>query len=164
MQSLRFAAAVAAGVLFVGAAGAHEYKAGDLQIDHPWSRATVPGAKVAGGFLQIENHGVAPDRLIGVSVPFADKAEIHESSVENGVARMRPLENGVEIKPNETVEFAPGGKHLMFVGLGAPLVKGQKVKGELTFEKAGKVEIEFAVEAAGATPGKSPAVDDHAHH
>lgn len=136
--------------LVAGPASAHEYKAGALVIGHPWSRATVPGAKVGGGYLKIENTGSASDRLVGVSVPFAEKSEIHESSVENGVARMREIEGGIEIKPGETVEFAPGGKHLMFVGLSSPLTKGEKAKGELTFEKAGKVAIEFDIEAAGA--------------
>ncbi|MFC3695072.1 copper chaperone PCu(A)C [Chenggangzhangella methanolivorans] len=151
---LRLAAPFAA-LLFAlsaGAASAHEYTVGKLMIGHPWSRATVPGVKVAGGYFTIMNHGDKPDRLVAVSVPFAERAEMHESSVEDGVAKMREIEGGVEVKPGETVSFAPGGKHLMFVGLKTALTKGEKVKGELTFETAGKVEVEFAVEAPGAAP------------
>lgn len=144
----------ACALALVSPALAHEYKVGDIEIGHPWSRATVPGAKIGGGFLEIENNGSVADRLVAVSVPVAEKTEIHESLVEDGVAKMRPLKDGVEVKPGETVTFAPGGKHIMFVGLKAPLTKGEKVKGELTFEKAGKVEVEFLVEAAGSTPKK----------
>ena len=72
-------------------------------------------------------------------------------TMEQGVARMRPVEGGLEIKPGETVELKPGSFHVMLMGLKQPLEKGQKVKGTLEFEKAGKVEIEYAVEAVGAT-------------
>ncbi|RXF73600.1 copper chaperone PCu(A)C [Hansschlegelia zhihuaiae] len=151
MIKLRFIAPLALALL-VAPAAAHDYNVGGLMIRHPWSRATVPGGKVGGGYLTIMNHGGEADRLVSVTVPFAEKAEIHESSMEGGVARMREIEGGVAIAPGETVDFAPGGKHLMFVGLTKPLAKGEKVKGELVFEKAGKVEVEFAVEAAGAKP------------
>lgn len=157
----RFAATAALFFALSGAAIAHEYKAGSLFIGHPWSRATVPGAKVGGGFLSVRNDGAEPDRLVSVSVQFAAKAEIHESLEEDGVARMRPIEGGLVVKPGETVTLQPGGKHLMFVGLSEPLKQGEKVKGELTFEKAGKVEVEFAVEAPGSKPDKQM---DHSKH
>lgn len=158
-MTFKLLATAAALTLFAGAAHAHEYKLGDLEIDHPWSRATAPGAKVGGGFLKIVNRGASPDRLVSVSAPFAQKTEIHESLEEDGVAKMRELEAGVEVKPGEAVEFAPGGKHLMFMGLSGPLETGKKVKGELTFEKAGKVEVEFAIEP----PGSRPAADKSEH-
>lgn len=160
------AAVTLAASLVAGAAHAHEYTVGKLMIGHPWSRATVPGVKVGGGFLTIMNHGDAPDRLVKVEAPFAERAEIHESSVENGVAKMREIEGGVVVKPGETVEFAPGGKHLMFVGLKNPLTKGEKVKGALVFETAGRVEVEFAVEAAGAKPAAGGDMKgmDHSGH
>src|SRR6185312_6436815 len=99
----------------VSAAPAHEYKIGSIEIVHPWSRATPKGAAVAGGYMKIINHGTTPDRLVGGSTVGADKFEIHEMSVTNGVMKMRPIAQGVEIKPGATVEFTPGGYHLMFV-------------------------------------------------
>jgi periplasmic copper chaperone A len=136
------------------AAHAHEYTAGSLKIGHPWARATPKGAAVAGGYLKITNTGKEPDRLIGGSVAFAGRFEIHEMSHEGGVMKMRHLPKGLEIKPGETVEFKPGSYHLMFMDLKQPLVKDQtpRPKGTLMFEKAGKVEVEFAVEAIGASP------------
>jgi copper(I)-binding protein len=134
------------------AASAHEYKAGSLEIQHPWSRATPKGATVAGGYMKITNTGKTPDRLIGGSTAAAPKFEIHEMSMDGGVMKMRMLPKGIEIKPGQTVELKPGGYHLMFVGITAPLEQGKRVKGTLEFEKAGKIEVEYAVEAIGATP------------
>lgn len=163
-MNLRLIAPLVVGLLAAVPAAAHEFKAGQLTIGHPWSRATVPGAKVGGGYLTIKNDGSESDRLVSVSAPFAAKAEIHQSSVEDGVAKMRQIEGGVEVPPGQTVEFAPGGKHLMFVGLKDALKKGEKVKGDLTFEKAGKVEVEFAIEAAGAKPAAGMEGMDHKGH
>jgi len=134
------------------AVSAHEYKAGSIEIKHPWSRATPKGASVAGGYLKLINTGTAPDRLVGGTSEIAGKFEIHEMSMDNGVMKMRPLANGIEIKPGQTVEFKPGGYHLMFVGISKPLEQGKRVKGTLEFEKAGKVDVEYAVEAIGGTP------------
>lgn len=161
MPFRRAASTVALLFALTGVAAAHDYTAGSLFVGHPWSRATAPGAKVGGGFLSVRNDGQEPDRLVKVSVPFAARAEIHESLEEDGVARMRPVEGGVAIRPGETVTLRPGGKHLMFVGLAEALRKGDTVKGELTFEKAGKIEVEFAVEAPGAKPEKPV---DHSKH
>jgi copper(I)-binding protein len=119
--------------------------AGPLQITTPWLRATPKGAKVAGGYLSITNKGSEPDRLIGASIPVAPTGEIHEMSMENGTMHMQELTDGLEIKPGETVEFKPGGYHIMFVDLAEPLKQGDTVEGILTFAKAGKVNVTFKV-------------------
>jgi copper(I)-binding protein len=152
IRSFVFAVAVA---LAASAAQAHEYNLGSLKIGHPWARATPRGATVAGGYVKITNNGPAPDRLIGGSATFAGRFEIHEMSEQGGVMKMRHLPKGIEIKPGETVELKPGSFHLMFMDLRQPLVKDQKPrpKGTLVFEKAGTIEIEYAVEAVGGSPG-----------
>ena len=159
MRSILLAAILAWGV---NAASAHEYKAGPIEIKHPWARATPKGSEVAGGYMKLINTGGEPDRLIGGSTANAGKFEIHESAMEGGVMKMRPLPKGIEIKPGETVELKPGSYHLMFVGLKAPFEKGKRVKGTLQFEKAGTVEVEYAIEAAGGTPGMNH--DEHKGH
>ena len=136
-------------------ASAHGFKVGDLTIGHPWTRATPGGAKIGGGYLSITNNGTTPDRLVGVSLSVADRGEIHEMKMDNGVMTMRPLADGIAIKPGETVKFAPGGYHLMFMDLKEPLKEGTMVKGQLQFEKAGKVDVEYKVDAIGATGEKS---------
>jgi periplasmic copper chaperone A len=151
-----FAAVVASGL-----ATAEDYSIGSLQIGNPWTRATPKGTTVAGAYLTISNKGPASDRLIGGSSAVAARFEVHSMVMEQGVAKMRPIVGGLEIKPGETVELKPGSLHVMLLGLKQPLSKGEKVKGTLEFEKAGKVEIEYAVEALGAT---APAPGGGHHH
>lgn len=140
---------------------AHDYTAGPLRIVHPWSRATPPGAKVAGGFLTIENTGTTPDRLVGGTLVTAGRLEVHTMTMDGGVMTMRQLENGLEIPPGATVELKPGSLHVMFMDLKSGLQQGDRVKGTLVFEKAGKVEVEYKIEAVGA---KASGGGEHAGH
>ena len=136
----------------------HSFKAGELVVEAPWARATPGGATVGGGYLKITNGGSEPDWLIGGSLPGATFVEVHEMRMENGIAKMRKLDAGLEIRPGQTVELKPGGYHLMFQGLSRGLKEGQSLKGTLTFQRAGAVEVEYRVAPIGATaPG-------HAHH
>jgi copper(I)-binding protein len=149
MKSILFAVAL---TLVAGSASAHEYKVGSIEIKHPWARATPKGSEVAGGYMKLINTGTEPDRLIGGTNENSQTFEIHEMSMDGGVMKMRPLPNGIEIKPGQTVELKPASYHLMFVGLKAPFEKGKRVKGTLQFEKAGKVDVEYVVEAVGGSP------------
>jgi copper(I)-binding protein len=135
---------------------AQEFKAGALVINQPWSRATAGGAKVGAGYMTITNNGSQPDRLVGGSLPQAEKVEVHEMRLENNVMTMRPVPGGLEIKPGQTVKLEPGGYHVMFMQLKEPLKQGEVLKGELTFEKAGTVSVEYKVGtiAAGAPGAK----------
>ena len=131
-------------------ARAQEVKAGDLVITQAWSRATPGGAKIGGGYLTIENKGSTADRLIGGSADVANKLEVHEMAVNNGVMTMRPLDKGLSIEPGKTVKLAPGGDHLMLFDLKSPLKQGDKVPVTLEFEKAGKVKLSLDVQGIGA--------------
>ena len=158
LKDVMFAAFALA--LCVAPAVAEDVKAGDLVISQAWSRATPGGAKVAGGYLTIENKGAAADRLVKVSAEIAGKAEVHEMGMDNGVMKMRPLDKGLVIDPGKTVKLAPGGYHLMLMDLAKPFAKGDKVKVQLQFEKAGKVDVELDVNAVGAS---APVGGGHAH-
>jgi periplasmic copper chaperone A len=129
---------------------AEEVKAGDLVISQAWSRATPKGAKTGGAYVTIENQGSAPDRLIGGSADVAGNVQVHEMSMEGGVMKMRPVENGLTIEPGKTVKLAPGGYHLMMMDLKAPLKQGEKVPVTLEFERVGKVTVSLDVQGAGA--------------
>jgi copper(I)-binding protein len=132
---------------------AHDFKAGSIVVDHPWSRATPPGAKVAAGYVALRNEGGEADRLVAASGAIAGRTEIHEMAVDgNGVMTMRPVE-GVEIPAGGSAELKPGGFHIMFLDLQAGAKEGESFKGSLTFEKAGTIEVEFAVEAMGGGGG-----------
>ena len=141
-------------------ARAYDYKVAGIEIDRPWSRATPKGAKVAAGYVTITNKGTTADRLVGATFALSGKAEIHEMAMDQGVMKMRELKDGVEIKPGATLELKPGSYHLMFTDLTRPLAKGDRVKGTFTFATAGAVEVEYAVEAIGATPPQHGA---HSH-
>jgi uncharacterized protein YcnI/copper(I)-binding protein len=129
------------------------FKVGALVIEAPWSRATPGGAKTAGGYLKVTNTGSTPDRLLRGTFAVAGKGEVHEMSVQDGVMKMRELGDGLEIKPGQSVELKPGGFHMMFMDLKEPLKAGQTIKGTLVFEKAGSVDVEYAVRPMGATSG-----------
>ena len=149
---LRLVPRLLALLLLATPAAAHEFTAGPLTIEHPWSRATPPTAKVGAGFLEIVNAGDKPDRLIAVETEAAGRTELHLSVTVDGVMQMRPLPDGIEIPPQSTVTLAPGGLHIMFMELKAPLVEQQEIPAVLVFEQAGRVAVEFAVEALGAEP------------
>ena len=159
--SRTFALVALAAALFTSTARAEEVKAGDLVISQAWSRATPNGAKIAGGYLTIENKGAAPDRLVGGSGDIAGKVEVHEMATKDGVMTMRPLDKGLTIEPGKTVKLAPGGYHLMMFDLKGQLKQGDKVPVTLEFEKAGKVKLSLDVQGVGA---QAPAGDDHSGH
>lgn len=127
----------------------------NVAVTQAWIRATPGGARVAGGYLVIENKGPVADKLLSASTAAARKIEIHEMAITDGVMTMRPVEGGLPIAAGSTVKFAPGGLHLMIVGLAAPLLRGDKVPVNLTFEKAGDIAVSFDVQAMGA-PGPGP--------
>jgi hypothetical protein len=140
---------------------AHDFKVGNLKIDHPWSRATPMVAPVAGGYITVTNNGAEADRLLGGTTALAEKVEIHESTAKDGVARMRPLKGGVVIKPGQTVELQPGGTHIMFVKPSRQLKEGERFRATLAFEKAGEVKVEFAVQGMGNQPAAKQEHEGH---
>ncbi|MDP1730205.1 MAG: copper uptake system-associated protein [Devosia sp.] len=137
---------------------------GDLEISGAFTRATLPSAKVGGGFLTIVNKGGEADRLIGAASPVAEKVQLHQMKMEGDVMKMAELEHGIEIPAGETVVLAPGGLHIMFMGLKQAFEEGSAIPVTLTFEKAGTVEVQLQVGAVGAdaaTGTHAPMHHDH---
>jgi copper(I)-binding protein len=139
----------AAFALAAAPALAQELKAGDITIDKAWARATPKGADTGAGYLVVHNNGAAPDTLTGGAADFAN-VEIHEMKMENGVMKMAPLRNGLNIPAHGSIRLAPGGYHVMFAHLTKPLVKGETVTATLTFAHAGPITVQFPVEGVGA--------------
>jgi periplasmic copper chaperone A len=140
----------AALALITGPGVAQNYKVGSIAIEQPWARATPKGATIGAGYMKITNTGSEPDRLVGGSVSFAGRFEVHSMTMEQGVMKMREVKDGLEIKPGETVELKPGGYHVMFVDLKQPLKQGEDVSVTLKFAKAGTIEVKYPVEGMGA--------------
>jgi periplasmic copper chaperone A len=129
-----------------GPVAAQEKVAGTLVVEHPHARATVAVQKNGAAYMVIRNRGSEPERLLGVRTAEAQSAELHGTTVTpEGVARMRPAE-AVEVPPGGEATLAPGGLHVMLVGLTSPLVEGTSFLMTLVFERAGEVEVEVMVE------------------
>jgi periplasmic copper chaperone A len=141
------------GMLFTlchaGLAWPHSYEKGDIQVRHPWSRATPPGAKVAVGYMEIRNNGKQPDRLIAASTPVAKRVEMHITQREGEVMRMRQVQ-AFDIPARERVALRSGGSHLMLVDIAQPLKKGERFTMRLRFERAGELDIELEVQEQGS--------------
>jgi copper(I)-binding protein len=147
---------ITASILMLSAAipaAAQDYTVGSIKITALWSRATPAAAKVAGGFMVIENTGKESDFLIGGSLVRSGRVEIHEMALVNDIMKMRELPKGLEIKPGEKVTLKPGGYHVMFMELKAPLKEGDTVEGTLVFKTAGTVKVAYKVGAMGKQGG-----------
>ena len=138
-------AAIAAICVFGQAVVAHDFKIGDLVINHPMAFETPKTAVTGGGYLSITNNGTQTDRLIEVQADFA-RVMLHTTEMKDDIARMSHLD-GIEILAGETITMAPGGMHVMFMGLdGDPFEIGETIPATLVFEQAGEIEIVFNVE------------------
>ncbi|RAH99892.1 copper resistance protein CopZ [Acuticoccus sediminis] len=122
-----------------------------LDIETVWMRQPPPGASVAGGYLTVTNTGDTDDTLLGGTIGFARTVEVHEMAVTNGVMTMQEVEGGLVIPAGETVTLAPGGYHLMMLGLSGAPKAGETVPITLRFEHAGPVELMMEVAPIGAT-------------
>jgi hypothetical protein len=126
-----------------------------IQIENPWTRASAPGAQVAGGYMLIRNAGAAGDRLVSATSPAAARVELHVHTNKDGVMQMREVP-GYDVPAKGAFALKPGGAHLMLIDLKRPLKEGEKVPVKLRFEKAGEVNAEFAVGGAGSASAPMP--------
>ena len=138
--------------VLASAAQAHEYKSGDLQINRPFARATVPGQVSGGAYLTLENNGKTDDELVKAQSPIAKSVELHtmEMTADN-VMKMREVKE-IDLGAGKKISMKPGGGyHIMLMGLTQPLKAGEKFPLALYFRKAGKVDVMVNVEAANTT-------------
>lgn len=131
--------------------------ADDIDARDGWARATPPTADVGAVYLTITNAGDASDRLIAARTGAARSVEIHRTTIQNDIMRMRPVDD-IVIAPGERIVLDPDGYHLMLFGLAEPLAANQTIPLELDFEHAGTIVIDIDVRAAFA--GQDP----HQHH
>ena len=108
-------------------------------------RATAPGMPSSAAYVTIANHGDAADRLIAAKTVLARRVEIHSMEMDNGVIRMRAVDGGLAIAAGGSVQLAPGGLHIMLMGLTAQLAAGSQHEITLVFEKAGEITITATV-------------------
>ena len=133
--------------LAAGSAGAQQSGNATVEVVKPWARATA--GTTGAVYFSIANKGDASDRLIGVKTPVAEKAELHESKMQDGMMEMRPV-GKLPIEAGQSATLKPGAKHVMLVGLKHPLKEGDSFPLTLSFEKAGDVTAAVHVAGAGA--------------
>ncbi|MFC4261024.1 copper chaperone PCu(A)C [Marinobacter lacisalsi] len=139
---------------------AQDYQHGDLTISHPWSRPTPPGTPVGVGYMTISNRGDAAVTLVAGQTPLAARVSIHETTMQDGLMKMRPLKDGLTVAAGETVTLKPHSYHLMLEQLERPLMEGDEVPLTLTFEELDPIAIKLHVEQ----PGAAPAMDHSGGH
>lgn len=130
-----------------------------IAAERPWARATTGTGGNGAGYVTLRNAGPEPARLVAATSPAARAVELHTHAMEQGVMRMRQVES-IELPPGAPVALAPGGLHLMLIGLAAPLRQGERVPVTLRFADGSRVTVELRVQAAGAA---GPAGDAAAH-
>ncbi|NTC84024.1 copper chaperone PCu(A)C [Agrobacterium tumefaciens] len=122
---------------------AHQFRKGQIEVQHPWAMTIQPNSTVLGGYLTIENFGIESDRLVRGSTNIAERLEIQESLTASGSQTTRTLKDGIKISPGAIVRFEPGGPQLVLVNLRGSLSERTLFKGTLLFEKAGPLDVEF---------------------
>jgi copper(I)-binding protein len=145
MITRRAAFALALAVAAAPAAAHHDHR---IEVVEPWARAALAG-RTGAAYMTLVNPTDTTDRLIAAASDAAETVELHAHLHEGGVMRMRPV-TAIEIPPGEPVVLAPGGLHIMLIGLRRDLKRGETIRLTLRFERAGTVEVELPVLAAGA--------------
>ncbi|WP_353385943.1 copper chaperone PCu(A)C [Halopseudomonas sabulinigri] len=142
---------------------AHEFEAGTLHIDHPWSRALPAVAKTGAAYLSITNHGERGDTLLGADTPIAGKVEMHEHLHQDGLMKMQQVVD-LPITAGERLTFQPGGYHLMLFNLAQPLNAGEHFPLTLHFAEAGDVEVVVNIQADAEPQAPKDSHSTHGDH
>ena len=132
-------------IILLGSGCAARSGAQAIRVENPFARPSPSEGGNGGAFMTIVNAGGMADRLISAQSTASEKVELHETTEEGGVMKMRPVPDGFEIPANGRLELKPGGKHVMLIGLIAPLSAGQTVEITLNFEKAGDITVKVPV-------------------
>ena len=137
---------------------AHDFKAGSIQIDHPYATPTYGESKTGAVYFRaIKNNGSSVDHLIAARSPVAEVVEIHRVSMDDAVMRMRQMPE-LEIRPGQALAVrhdAHHGYHLMLIGLKKPLKEGDRFPLFMRFKQGGEVEVNVVIQrpkSSGAGP------------
>ena len=158
----RVAGAALLALFTSGAAHAHGGRAGDVEITHAFATPTPPGAVNGAAYVvTLSNTGKQPDRLLRISTPIAQRAEIHTMSVDaGGVMRMREVAE-IVLAPGTPVKMRPGdGFHFMLIGLKQPLKEGDSFPLTMEFARGGKTEVKVVVQVPNP---RAPGAPEHKH-
>ena len=119
-----------------------------LHVANAWARPSLGKTDVSAAYMNIVNDGEA-DRLNSARSELVEAIEMHQTTMsEDGAMQMRKVEGGLPVPAQGTLAFAPGGTHLMLVGLKQPLEEGGELPMTLEFERAGAIAVRVPIRAA----------------
>lgn len=130
--------------------------ASEIVAEHPWSRATPPGADTGAVYVTLTSKD--GDQLVGATSPASSGASVHDMTMDGNIMRMREVVGGLTLPPGQAVTLQPGGYHIMLTGLKAPLKRGETVQLHLTFAQSPPLDISAPIAGIGASaaPGAAP--------
>jgi len=137
----------------------HDHNSHGLMVKDVVIRATTPNAGATAAYGIIHNHSDSDDRLLGASVSFAKKTEIHEMKQVGDVMKMREIAGGIIIPAGEMVALANGAEHVMIIGLSGPITMDGSYQISFEFEQAGTI----TVDASTISLSGKPAAHNHSH-
>jgi hypothetical protein len=151
MKKITLLAAAFAALLSLSGikASAEGVKLGDLEITETWARASAGKEGNGAAYLTVTNHGQEADRIVGAKAEIAERVEIHNNLMEDGIMKMRRVD-GIDVPAGEGAKLQPGGYHVMFMGLHKPMEEGTTFPLTLIFEKGGEVELVVPVMKIGS--------------
>ncbi len=126
--------------------------AGDVTVENAWARASAGMTKAGAAFMTVKNAGATADRLVAAKASIAKKVELHTHKMVEGVMMMRRID-GVDVPAGGMAMLKPGGHHVMFMGLHAPLKEGQTFPLTLVFKNAGEITSQVMINSVGAMKG-----------
>ena len=130
---------------FLHSVFSHEYEKEGLKIFHPIIKVNSAKAKVGAGYFKITNNTTKSFILENISSQIAKKQEIHEVILNNDIYKMRPVSNGVEIKPGKVLEFKSKSYHIMFFNILKPLVNEEMLNAKFLFNDGLELPVKFKV-------------------
>ncbi len=135
--------------------------AGDITVNHAWARASAGMAKAGAAFMMIKNEG-GSDKVLSAKADVSAKVELHTHIMDGEIMRMRQVDS-IDVAGGAVTKLAPGGLHVMLIGLKAPLKEGDSFPMTLVFEKAGEIAVDVKVKKPGAM-GAHKGHDEGGHH
>jgi copper(I)-binding protein len=146
----------------IGVLAAQPAWAANISVTDAWARATMPGQKVSGAYMQIQSDVDA--RLVGVSSLAVPRVEVHEMKMDGDVMRMREVQ-AIDLPKGKTVSLQPGGFHIMLMNLPKPIAAGEIIPLTLTVESGGKRQtVEVKADARGAMGSGATSHQPMQHH
>ena len=163
LQTIKISALAHVATAMVAVISLQAHAQSPIKIDKAWARPTVTAQTVGGGYFEMENTSKIDDALIAVKTAISKTTELHTMSMDGGVMKMRQVPK-ILLPAGKAVALAPGGLHLMFMGLKPEgLKQGDKFDATLVFEKAGEVKVGFTVGMPASMKSDSKSHAGHKH-